>query len=116
VKTPRYDWVTTQKMKRERDAGVDIGRKPPKIRIYDNGGLTADRFTIVDTRPSVARGVRYYPYYGASEDPYHPQGVGMYGETEHRPYVKQAGETEPRWQNLPPNARKLALQMVKERQ
>lgn len=110
---PTYSWVTTERMKRERQSGVSVGSKPSNIRIYDNGGETADRFTIVNTRPFVVRGVRYYHYAGSSEDPYHPQGVGQSGESRLHPYTKQRGETTPRWEDLPPNVRKFALAIAK---
>ena len=62
---------------------------PRYIRCYDNGGESADRYTVVftgryrryktiedeRTRP------RYYVYLGMSANPFHPQGIGQHGES-----------------------------------
>jgi len=45
--------------------------KPFVFRITDNGGQSADRFTVVTCDGD---------YYGMSTNPFHPQGVGMTGE------------------------------------
>lgn len=50
----------------------------PDIRLYDNGGKTADRYT------AVAIGVRYshvpniWQAFGFDENPFHPQGIGQH--------------------------------------
>lgn len=50
------------------------------LRIYDNGGRTADRYTVVPPRWAReyvdSRG--YWEMIGASEDPFHPQGFGQH--------------------------------------
>jgi len=48
-----------------------------RIRCYDNGGKTADRYTVayIDDREDN----RTYCCRGMSHNPTHPQGVGMYG-------------------------------------
>ena len=46
---------------------------PARFRLWDNGGKTADRYTVIDTHP--VDGYRYGMHF--SESPYHPQGVGM---------------------------------------
>ena len=65
------------------------GGIPRYVRIYDNSGTTADRYTAVYTRRSEridkAGYDRTYPYRGMSALPFHPQGVGMWGETRHYP-------------------------------
>lgn len=43
-------------------------KKP--VRIFDNGGATADRFTIVNTKTG--------DILGASENPFHPMGIGQH--------------------------------------
>lgn len=48
-----------------------------RVRLYDNGGKTADRYTAVYL-DHVERG-GMYGCRGMSSDPFHPQGVGMYG-------------------------------------
>jgi hypothetical protein len=51
------------------------------LRCYDNGGKTADRFTIIPPRTARAyreREPRMWQAIGASVNPYHPQGIGMH--------------------------------------
>lgn len=47
-----------------------------KIKCYDNGGETADRYTVVfmDRRE---RAANTYEALGMNCEPYHPQGIGM---------------------------------------
>jgi hypothetical protein len=65
------------------------GDIPRWIRCYDNGGETADRYTVVfsgRTAVEVAQdGSRWYPYLAMSESPYHPQGVGIHGSNPGQP-------------------------------
>lgn len=51
-----------------------------KVRVYDFGDKTADRYTIVCVNKNIkdGYGVVYYPVFSCSEDPFHPLGVGMY--------------------------------------
>lgn len=55
--------------------------KLPGCVIYDNGGETFDRYTIVNPTPWNCRGQSVYIYAGSSENPFHPQGFGQHGET-----------------------------------
>ena len=48
---------------------------PSQVRIYDNGGKTIDRYTLVV--PSVNT-PGMLDMYGFNDDPYHPQGFGQY--------------------------------------
>lgn len=57
------------------------------VKIYDNGGKTFDRYTAVychsfTRTPStrVTGAFDGYDYRGMSDDPFHPQGYGLYGE------------------------------------
>lgn len=55
--------------------------------IYDNGGKTADRYTIIDKElighHYVSGGaVNVYSYVGSSQNPTHPQGFWQHGEIE----------------------------------
>lgn len=51
------------------------------LAIYDNGGKTADRYTVFYADPVSVPGRGWLvTYRGMSENPAHPQGVGMYGE------------------------------------
>jgi hypothetical protein len=60
------------------------------LAVYDNGGKTADRYTALYGAPLWVP--EYYrigrlPCRGMSADPYHPQGVGMFGECERGPHL-----------------------------
>jgi hypothetical protein len=50
---------------------------PRKIRIYDNGGETFDRYTVVFT--GNYKGRYGCDYLEMSENPYYPQGFGQHG-------------------------------------
>ena len=64
---------------------------PRYVRIYDNGGETADRFTVVYTGNynNIGRNSRVdratpcptHYYVGMSEQPTHPQGVCLHSDT-----------------------------------
>lgn len=49
---------------------------PSRIKLYDNGGKTIDRYSLFV--PSVDEPGKE-DWYSFSEYPYHPQGVGQYG-------------------------------------
>ena len=55
--------------------------RPVRIACYDNGGKTADRYTVVylETAFEARRGGTYYECVGMSENPFHPQGFGQHG-------------------------------------
>lgn len=48
------------------------------VRIYDNGGKTADRYTAVylDQPEGIRHGSQMFACIGMSEHPFHPQGFG----------------------------------------
>lgn len=51
------------------------------IRVYDNGGATADRYTVVlAKRGYEMANPAHHPMLSMSEYPNHPQGVSMFGE------------------------------------
>lgn len=64
---------------------------PKYIRCYDNGGKTADRFTVVFTRTGQTGSNRQvkqnsgHLYVSMSAMPYHPQGFCQHGESQHNP-------------------------------
>lgn len=47
-----------------------------RIRCYDNGGKTADRYTVVYLEDRERDGT--YTCVGMSAEPFHPQGVGQH--------------------------------------
>ncbi|TXG76205.1 hypothetical protein E6Q11_05230 [Candidatus Dojkabacteria bacterium] len=52
-----------------------------KIRVYDNGGETCDRYAIIDMEPTAVYKGRHM-YVGASDNPTHPLGFYQHGEIE----------------------------------
>lgn len=62
----------------KRTANLLTSIGPKYVRCYDNGGKTADRYTVVYT--GRYRGKGGFQYVGMSALPFHPQGVGMHGE------------------------------------
>lgn len=54
------------------------------IGIYDNGGRTADRYTVA-YEPYEVDGETWFPYTYMSAAPFWPQGVCMHGEGRFRP-------------------------------
>ena len=51
-----------------------------RARFYDNGGNTADRYTIVFLQPQTIAGRLVYFGAHSSSNPFHPQGVGCQWE------------------------------------
>lgn len=61
---------------------------PRWIRCYDNGGDSADQYTVCYTgraATEVSAAGRWYSYVAMSGSPFHPQGVGMHGSTQNQP-------------------------------
>lgn len=83
---------------------------PARFRLWDNGGKTVDRYTILDAVP--VDGWRYGISF--SEAPYHPQGVGMSFEMSPRDWVssnqRSWGKRLKHVAGLPPQARKLVCE------
>lgn len=50
-----------------------------RVRVYDNGGKTMDRFTVVIYRTS--RGATFSDIYGMSENPSDPQGFNQFSHS-----------------------------------
>lgn len=55
---------------------------PRYVRVYDNGGETRDRYTVVYTGRYRHKTGGVFWYLGMSGSPYHPQGFGQHGESE----------------------------------
>lgn len=51
-----------------------------KVRVYDFGDKTSDRYTIVciSGKSNNHNNALYYPIFSCSSNPFHPLGVGMY--------------------------------------
>jgi hypothetical protein len=73
------DMKTTRKQA-DRKASLFPNEKPKYVRCYDNGGETADRYTIVFTGNYTSRTNGSHWVIGCSGDPFHPLGIGMTDE------------------------------------
>jgi hypothetical protein len=88
------------------------GGVPKYVRCYDNGGETADRYTVVYTgryRKDLRRDE--FQYVGMSAEPFHPQGVGMHGSSPEqidRPRSSHLGRRIS-FEKLPEDCRRLVL-------
>lgn len=84
---------------------------PKKVRIYDNGGKTFDRYTVVFTGNYAGRdGI--CSYLGMSERPFHPQGFCQHGEHRQvidRPRYGHLGKRI-KFESLPEDCRKAVMQ------
>ena len=89
-------------------------------KIWDNGGRSADRYTIVFRGKWIPHYGLTIPYLAASEAPFHPQGVGMYGELSQvhikgdipfRGSCKHLGKRIP-FDALPPDVQKFVMQSI----
>jgi len=98
---------------------------PRYIRIYDNGGETFDRYTVVFTGkyrgivPYRSRSESKYSgvtggqfvHLGMSQNPYHPQGFGQHGFSDtqiDRPTYGHLGR-KIKWEDLPADCQRCAL-------
>lgn len=77
---------------------------PRWVRCYDNGGESADRYTVVYTgrsAPERSPGRTEYPYRAMSAHPFDPQGIGQYGSIPHGP-CDTLGKKGRAWERWPP--------------
>jgi hypothetical protein len=78
--------------------------------LLDNGGKTADRYTLFDTKPMD----NVIHYIGFDNNPYHPQGFGQHGELSpsqfrlHKNERFRALGKVVKLETLPPQAQKFA--------
>lgn len=88
------------------------GGKPRWVRVYDNGGESIDRYTVVFTGRYTAYTGGAHWYLGMSGAPFHPQGVGQHGESMKQidwPTYGHLGK-KIRFEDLPPDCQRCALQ------
>lgn len=85
-----------------------------KIKIFDNGGKSFDRYTVVYPKQQHPQGA-YYPYIAMSEHPTHPQGFGQHGELQ-PPGKAGFGHLGKRisFAELPPDCQKLVKAELKD--
>jgi hypothetical protein len=78
-----------------------------RVRIWDNGGKTADRYTILP--PAAVRGFRdrgLWEGIGSDEKPFHPQGFGQHITAEPGRHLGRRIH----WNELPADVQKFARQ------
>ncbi len=86
------------------------------LRCYDNGGKTADRYTIIPPRwaknyaNADGRTSWLFEAIGAGPDPFHPQGVGMHVTAVPGPHLGR----RVRWVDLPADVQRFARQAFPE--
>lgn len=98
---------------KERTEHLMPGGIPRWIRVYDNGGKSGDRYTVVYTRTGHL-GTSFYV--GMSSNPFHPQGIGQHGESRFpidRPTYSHLGKRIT-FEALPPDCKKLVLRDYKD--
>jgi hypothetical protein len=95
---------------------------PRWIRVYDNGGETCDRYTVVYTGRYTHQTGGEHWLLAMSGAPFHPQGVGMHGTTKYACADAPNGKWPPAigrkchlgkriaFQELPADCQKCALQ------
>lgn len=85
------------------------------LRCYDNGGKTADRYTIIPprwARKDYGQGFCAYgwPAIGCSAAPFHPQGIGQHCGAEPGPHLGRRVH----WSTLPADVQRFARQAFPE--
>jgi hypothetical protein len=88
------------------------------LAIYDNRGQTADRYTVFYADPVAGTTYTdmYLGYRNMSENPFHPQGVGIYGELlahQAASFRYSQRHRACKWTDLPERVRACVLQDLK---
>jgi len=102
--------ATLTKKQSERKERILPGGIPKYIRCYDNGGKTADRYTIVFT--GNYKGRNGCDYYGCSGDPFHPLGIGLHDWSQDiidKPTYSHLGK-KVKFEILPENVKEAVIQ------
>ena len=76
------------------------------LAVYDNGGRTADRYTVV-YEPYHADGHRRFPYVNMSANPFWPQGVCQHDEACLRPTATWGEEKVIAFEDLPADCQRV---------
>ena len=83
------------------------------LRIYDNGGKTFDRYTVIPPRTAYRTHRESYTQWaaiGSSENPFHPQGFGQHCLAVPGPHLGKRIT----WEQLPINVQSFARQAFPE--
>ena len=87
---------------------------PKWIRVFDNGGKTFDRYTVVFSHAH-SFGLRGYTVgVGMSENPFHPRGFGQHFEYKNHEYNGRSGGKRITFNELPEKCQGLVLSDYKE--
>jgi len=99
-----------------REGRLMPGGVPRYLRMYDNGGTTIDRYTIVFTGRYRHLTGGVFWHVGSSAAPFHPQGFYQHGESTDwqidYPSYKHLGKRI-QWKDLPEDVQKAALRDYK---
>jgi hypothetical protein len=104
----------SEKKQQERINALMPSGIPRYIRCYDNNGESADRYTIVYT--GNYKRISVCEFVGCSEDPFHPLGVGLHGESDQRidyPSYSHLGK-KVKFEDLPSKVQQLVISNYKE--
>lgn len=84
------------------------------LRLYDNGGRSCDRYTIIPPRWAreyrEQQNRRLFAALGANDAPFHPQGVGMHVTALPGPHLGKRVH----WRDLPSDVQRFARQNFPE--
>lgn len=86
--------------------------QPRYVHVYDNGGESIDRYTVVFTGRYTQKTGGEHWYLGMSGAPFHPQGMGQHGESQKQidwPSYGHLGKKIP-FEKLPADCQQCALQ------
>ena len=90
-----------------------VARYGAALRMYDNGGRSADRFTLIPPRWAAAQYREpsgLWLCFGCNSEPFHPQGIGMYDSAAPGQHLgRRIG-----WDALPPDVQRAARQSFPE--
>lgn len=84
---------------------------PKYVRVYDNGGKSIDRYTVVYTGRWKGKTGCGFPFIGMSATPTHPQGFGQHGWSQNaidRPAYKHLGK-KIMFNDLPDECKKVVI-------
>lgn len=85
--------------------------------LLDDGGASADRYTIFDSRPDVYGNHQFGAF---DKNPYHPMGFGQHGEISHRAFEEhrrgrfRALGKSIKLEDLPENAQRFAKKFMQD--
>lgn len=98
---------------RGRAMNAVVNRYGTILRLYDNGGRSADRYTIVPPRWASAEYRGHgglWDCLGCNSEPFHPKGIGMHSSCQPGPHLGRRIH----WGQLPPEVQRAARQSFPE--